>query len=195
MPTGWIVILLLLLPNAFFLLLKPRNVPPETDGQREFKVQVLETVEKLGQIGCFILPIFYSFRFELPVGAYLVCSVLWVDGFLLFRLDSVHSHRAAISHAVRPHGRDSHPHGCRPGSGGVGYRGQFSFMAAGIGRRDPRRGAHPGQLAGMAALPGVQSGKSPKRLIVVIGGLYACFSWTEIADKTGCQIIRDQCPG
>jgi hypothetical protein len=62
MQTGWIVTLLLLLPNAFFLLLTPRNVPPETDGRRQFKVQVFETIERLGQIGSFVLPCFYSFR-------------------------------------------------------------------------------------------------------------------------------------
>lgn len=64
MSTGWIVTLLLLLPNAFYLLLTPRDVPPETDGRRQFKVQILETVEKLGQIGSFILPFFYSFQVE-----------------------------------------------------------------------------------------------------------------------------------
>lgn len=62
MPTGWIVTLLLLLPNALFLLLSPRNVPPETDGQRQFKVQIFETIEKLGQVGCFVLPFFYFFH-------------------------------------------------------------------------------------------------------------------------------------
>ncbi len=63
MQNGWIVTLLLLLPNAFFLLLSPRNVPPETDGQRQLKVTILETIEKLGQIGSFVLPFFYAFRF------------------------------------------------------------------------------------------------------------------------------------
>jgi hypothetical protein len=67
MQNGWIVTFLLLLPNAFFLLLTPRNVPPETDGEHQFKVQVLETVEKLGQIGCFVLPVFYGFRFGAAV--------------------------------------------------------------------------------------------------------------------------------
>jgi hypothetical protein len=61
MSIGWIVTVLLLLPNAFFLVLSPQNIPPETDGNRQFKVQVLETVEKLGQVGCFVLPFFYSF--------------------------------------------------------------------------------------------------------------------------------------
>lgn len=62
MQTGWIVTLLLLLPNAFFLLLTPRNIPAETDGNRQFKVQVFETIERLGQIGSFVLPCFYSFQ-------------------------------------------------------------------------------------------------------------------------------------
>ncbi len=64
MPNGWIVTLLLLLPNALFLFFAPRNVPVETDGRRQFRVQVLETVERLGQIGCFALPFFYNFHFD-----------------------------------------------------------------------------------------------------------------------------------
>lgn len=64
MPNGWIVTFLLLLPNALFLFLAPRNVPVETDGRRQFKMQVLETVERFGQIGCFALPFFYNFHFE-----------------------------------------------------------------------------------------------------------------------------------
>ncbi len=64
MPNGWIVTFLLLLPNALFLIFKPRNVPVETDGRRQFNVQVLETVERLGQIGCFALPFFYNFHFD-----------------------------------------------------------------------------------------------------------------------------------
>lgn len=61
---GWILTALLLLPNALYLLLTPSDVPPETDGRRLFKVQVLETIEKLGQIGSFALPLFCAFRFD-----------------------------------------------------------------------------------------------------------------------------------
>jgi len=67
MSNGWILTALLLLPNALYLLLTPRDVPPETDGRRLFRVQVLETVEKLGQIGSFALPFFCVFRFDTPI--------------------------------------------------------------------------------------------------------------------------------
>jgi hypothetical protein len=81
MPTGWIVTVLLLLPNAFFLLLSPRNVPPETDGNRQFKVQILESVEKLGQIGSFVLPFFYSFYTQSPIDLIFLSLFCLLMGF------------------------------------------------------------------------------------------------------------------
>lgn len=89
LQNGLIVTLLLLLPNAFFLLLTPQNVPPETEDQHQLKVKVLEVIEKLGQMGSFILPFFYAFRFDLVMdtvffGIYCLLMVFYYAGWLRY---------------------------------------------------------------------------------------------------------------
>ncbi len=91
MQNGWIVTLLLLLPNALYLLLSPKNIPPETDGQREWKVKIFETIEKLGQVGSFALPFVYAFRFENTVdwvsfGVFAGLMVFYYAGWLRYAI-------------------------------------------------------------------------------------------------------------
>ncbi len=51
--TGLIIVLVILAPNLFMMILPPRNVPKNMKSAGA----VLTIVERLGQIGCFVLPV------------------------------------------------------------------------------------------------------------------------------------------
>ena len=59
MLLGWAVTLLILAPNALLLRWPPREVPPPEKGVRRFAQVVLQAIERLGQLGCLGLPLFY----------------------------------------------------------------------------------------------------------------------------------------
>lgn len=60
MPTGWIIAVLILFPNIFYLLFPPIDIPPETAASDLSRKKTLEIIEKVGQAGCFTIPFFYS---------------------------------------------------------------------------------------------------------------------------------------
>ncbi len=62
MLTGWIITAIILLPNLLFLVYPPNTIPPEPDEKSLSKKKKFEIIEKAGQVGCFVLPFFYSFQ-------------------------------------------------------------------------------------------------------------------------------------
>ncbi len=71
--SGWLVTFLLLLPNALFVIFKPVDALPEETGKGR-RMQLMEKLERVGQAGSFLLPFFYDFQTENPVGKIaLVC--------------------------------------------------------------------------------------------------------------------------
>lgn len=77
MIPGWLFTLLILLPNALMLLRPPRQVPGNLNTGR-----LLEMIERTGQAGCFILPIFY--QGSLNGGGWQLCGLGLAGGALLF---------------------------------------------------------------------------------------------------------------
>lgn len=74
--SGWPVTVLLLLPNALFLIFKPvDDLLDETDKSKQ--MQFMENLERLGQAGSFLLPFFYDFQLTTQVGKIaLTCMAL-----------------------------------------------------------------------------------------------------------------------
>lgn len=58
---GWLFTLLILLPNVLMLLRPPQQVPGNLKTDKK-----LEALERAGQAGCFILPIFYQASLSAP---------------------------------------------------------------------------------------------------------------------------------
>ena len=84
----WIV-LLLLLPNILFMLFPPADIP--TDQIRPKGWAVVLIMERIGQIGVFVLPLFLSFKMDTPLQKYALAAmtvfillyyVCWVRYFM-----------------------------------------------------------------------------------------------------------------
>lgn len=66
LPLGGIITLLILIPNLLFLFFPPLQKPPagEEKGPLHF---LMEAIERLGQIGSFLIPFFFKLPFvQLP---------------------------------------------------------------------------------------------------------------------------------
>lgn len=59
MPNGWMISAAVLLPNVIFMLFPPRSLPEEP-GIKSLMGIVLGIAERVGQIGSFAIPFFYS---------------------------------------------------------------------------------------------------------------------------------------
>ncbi len=59
MPLGGLITIALLLPNLLFFVLPPRAVPPEIQRNADL-ARWMEVVERIGQVGCFLIPFFYA---------------------------------------------------------------------------------------------------------------------------------------
>jgi hypothetical protein len=91
MPTGWIITVLLLLPNLLFLFFPPRDIPPEMCIQELIKKKKLEIFERIGQVGCFSLPFFYSIHFSslldrVSLSVFILALLVYYAGWLRFVL-------------------------------------------------------------------------------------------------------------
>lgn len=81
--SGWLVTVLLLLPNALFLIFKPVDALPE-DAEKGKTMQLMENLERVGQAGSFSLPFFYDFQFATTVGKIaLACMALSLSLYYL----------------------------------------------------------------------------------------------------------------
>ncbi len=58
MPLGGVITLAVLLPNLLVLALRPVGIPPEP-ARKDRRIQGMEILERLGQVGCFAIPFFY----------------------------------------------------------------------------------------------------------------------------------------
>ena len=80
MTPGWLISLLVLVPNLILLMLPPRSVPAGVNAPHDRSYQVMEIIERIGQIGCFVTPAFYI----LPASAPAPIIPLVVMGGALF---------------------------------------------------------------------------------------------------------------
>jgi hypothetical protein len=81
--SGWLVTVLLLLPNALFVLFKPVDALPE-EADKGKTMQIMENLERVGQAGSFLLPIFYDFQLGTVIGKIaLACMVVALSLYYL----------------------------------------------------------------------------------------------------------------
>ena len=81
--SGWLVTVLLLLPNALFLIFKPVDALPE-EADKGKTMQLMENLERVGQAGSFSLSFFYDFQFATTVGKIaLVCMAVALGFYYL----------------------------------------------------------------------------------------------------------------
>ncbi len=59
MYLGWLVSVLVLLPNILMIFLPPVLVPPPDTGLRSTFMRIVKILERIGQVGCFAIPCFY----------------------------------------------------------------------------------------------------------------------------------------
>ncbi len=59
MPLGGIISLVVLLPNLLLFALPPEGVPPRAE-KKDGLLKIMVGIERLGQIGCFVIPFFYQ---------------------------------------------------------------------------------------------------------------------------------------
>lgn len=80
--TGLVLILLILLPNAAFLLLPPRDIPEKKSSAHAIFV----ILERIGQAGCFVLPMFTELRLVLGVWPVLclICLLVYYSLWLRY---------------------------------------------------------------------------------------------------------------
>jgi hypothetical protein len=76
---GFVITLLVLLPNLLMLFFPPQNVPPEKAHDRNYRG--MEIIERVGQVGCFALPVFYPIP---SLDSFAVLPLVIMIGSLLF---------------------------------------------------------------------------------------------------------------
>ncbi|HOU13097.1 MAG TPA: hypothetical protein PKZ84_08255 [Anaerolineae bacterium] len=64
MPIGWLIPLLVLLPNALMVRFPPRDKPQDAPDAPRPLIRLLEVLERLGQVGVFVIPCFYRVRVQ-----------------------------------------------------------------------------------------------------------------------------------
>ena len=60
MPPGWLIPVLVLLPNLLWLVFPPRGTPAAEMVSKSPLVRLMEVLEWLGRLGCLIIPCFYQ---------------------------------------------------------------------------------------------------------------------------------------
>jgi len=58
MSLGWLVSVLVLLPNLLWMLFPPRGAPPAESTPKTRLARLMEGLEWAGRLGCFIIPFF-----------------------------------------------------------------------------------------------------------------------------------------
>ncbi len=67
MPGGWMITLAALWPNLLWALLPPRGMPDSGGGAEARSPRLLETMEQIGRMGVFIVPLFYRVEISGPL--------------------------------------------------------------------------------------------------------------------------------
>lgn len=67
MLPGWLIPVLVLLPNLLWLLFPPGDAPAAEHVPKSLLVQLMEVLEWLGRLGCLVIPVFY--RVEMQTAA------------------------------------------------------------------------------------------------------------------------------
>ncbi|HVN56404.1 MAG TPA: hypothetical protein VMT46_18905 [Anaerolineaceae bacterium] len=57
MYTGWIITILVIVPNLIAIIYPPKNIPQ--DGQKSQMIGNMEILERIGQVACFAIPCLY----------------------------------------------------------------------------------------------------------------------------------------
>jgi hypothetical protein len=60
MYLGWLLSVLVMVPNIFFFKFPPTSVPASKDVSRSSVDKLMEIMERIGQIGVFAIPFFYQ---------------------------------------------------------------------------------------------------------------------------------------
>jgi hypothetical protein len=79
---GWLISVLVLLPNLFWIIFPPRGAPAEERAERGRLYRLMEVLEWIGRIGSFVIPCFY--RVEVPTGWQRAALVVMVLALLLY---------------------------------------------------------------------------------------------------------------
>ena len=71
MPLGWLISVLVLLPNLLWMFFPPRGAPAAESAPRGGLARLMEGLEWAGRLGCFVIPFFYQVEVKtaLQVGA------------------------------------------------------------------------------------------------------------------------------
>jgi len=81
--SGWLVTVLLLLPNALFVFFKPVDALPE-EADKSKRMQFMENLERVGQAGSFLLLFLYDFQLATTAGKIaLACMVVSLSLYYL----------------------------------------------------------------------------------------------------------------
>jgi len=66
MPLGWLISVLVLLPNLLWMLFPPHGSPAPESAPRGGLARLMEGLEWAGRLGCLVIPFFY--RLEVKTG-------------------------------------------------------------------------------------------------------------------------------
>jgi hypothetical protein len=100
MPLGGLITLAVLLPNLLYLVLPPVLVPPELEKKGRLP-RIMEGIERVGQLGCFLIPFFYPLPTlqEAFVDALVVMGLALVFYFACWIRYAVKGHRFVLLYA------------------------------------------------------------------------------------------------
>ncbi len=82
MYLGFLIPLAVLLPNLLYVFFPPRNVPTSASEPASRNDKVMQALERLGQVACFVLPVFYAI--PAPDGVGVAMLVLMGGALLLY---------------------------------------------------------------------------------------------------------------
>lgn len=83
-------VLAVLIPNVFLIFFKPKNI---VQYEMTKKIKILETFERIGQLGIFISPLFFKFHYDLTLLILLIAFlVIYYIGWARFYISGCHFH-------------------------------------------------------------------------------------------------------
>lgn len=76
MPLGWLVSVLVLLPNILFILMPPTEIPSETNADKGNFHKIVSIVEGVGRVSVFTIPFFYHVSIKSPLEIAALCVMV-----------------------------------------------------------------------------------------------------------------------